>query len=99
MNRGFLDVPGDVLAETAALFSDNDPCSGIMGYLVKPFVFTKYHSVRAHGALRAQLPTGDDPAPPARGNTPVSVTAGVAGALATIEAGRPAHAGRFRATG
>ncbi len=60
VNGGFLEVHGNVTAQNAALFLDNDPCSEIMGNLIAPFLYTQYHSAKIHGAIKARLYTGDD---------------------------------------
>ncbi len=60
VNGGFLEVHGNVTAQNAALFLDNDPCSEIMGNLAAPFLYTQYHSAKIHGSIKARLYTGDD---------------------------------------
>ena len=60
VNGGFLEVHGNVIAQNAALFLDNDPCSEIMADVTAPFLYTQYHSAKIHGSIKARLYTGDD---------------------------------------
>jgi len=60
INGAFLEVHGNLVASNAVVFTDNDPCSEILGDVKTPFLLTKYHSARVHGAVRTKLYTGDD---------------------------------------
>jgi len=61
ISRGFLEVHGSVHVAREALWLDNDGCAEIFGELHASFLYTKYHSVRVHGGLHADLVLGDDP--------------------------------------
>lgn len=60
ISSGFFEVGGSLRVENESLWLDNDGCAEVFGDLRAGFLYTKYHAVRVHGEIAAELVLGDD---------------------------------------